>query len=93
MIDIDHFEYTGELHGSLSQCSACRRTFLNLTAFDKHHDVDYSRTPPIVCKDPATLGLVQDEVGLWGTSEGHARRAADAQRLAAKRTATADAKA
>lgn len=90
---IDNFEYRGELHGALSQCAACGRTFLNLTAFDNHQDVDYHRIPMVTCKAPETLGLVQDEVGLWGTPEGHARRAADAERLNAKRAVTANAKA
>jgi len=86
---IDTFEYTGELHGPLSQCAACGRTFLNLTAFDKHHDVDYTRIPAVRCIDPIEINLVQDEHGLWGTPEGHARRAADADRLRAQRAATA----
>lgn len=86
---VDNFEYTGPVHGSLSLCARCGRTFLNLTAFDKHQDVDYKRIPIVICMDPANLGLVQDEIGLWGTPEGHARRAADAERLNAKRAATA----
>lgn len=88
-MSVDSFEYAGPVHGSLSLCARCGRTFLNITAFDKHHDVDYNRTPAVICKDPTTVGLEQDEIGLWGTPEGHARRAADAERLNARRAATA----
>lgn len=51
---------------SVCLCSPCGREFTGLTAFDKHHDVDYSREPPVRCVDPATVGLVRQSSGRWG---------------------------
>lgn len=50
---------------SACECSPCGRKFTGLTAFDKHQDVDYKRTPAVRCIDPATLGMSQDGRGFW----------------------------
>lgn len=51
---------------SACTCSPCGREFTGLTAFDKHQDVDYSRRTPVVCMDPAVLGMEQNPFGRWG---------------------------
>jgi hypothetical protein len=48
-------------------CDPCGREFSGLTAFDKHQQVDYSRRPAVVCLDPATVGLVLNGRGRWGS--------------------------
>ena len=48
-------------------CSPCGRDFTGLSAFDKHQDVNYSRRPPVVCLDPATVGLELNAHGRWGS--------------------------
>jgi hypothetical protein len=69
---------------SACKCSPCGREFTGLTAFDKHQDVDYSRRPAVVCKDPATIGLVRNDYGRWGEPMNAAGREW-VQNLAAKR--------
>jgi hypothetical protein len=64
---------------AVSSCGACARPFTSLTAFDEHQDVDYSRVPVVICRDPAAIGMVTDQHGRWhmpGTEEGRARLAA-----------------
>ena len=73
-----------------SQCSPCGRRFTSLSAFDQHHDTDYSRGRPIVCLDPATVGLVVGSRGLWSvplTDAGRARFAAISAQRAEGRAA------
>jgi hypothetical protein len=48
------------------QCARCGREFTGLTAFDRHQDVSYKRRPAVLCKDPATAGLVRQKSGRWG---------------------------
>ena len=48
------------------KCDPCGREFTGLGAFDKHQDVNYDRRPPVICQDPAAVGLVQQESGRWG---------------------------
>lgn len=57
------------------QCSPCGREFTGVGAFDRHQSVDYSRRPAIVCLNPATLGLVRNAAGRWGTPLDAAGRA------------------
>jgi hypothetical protein len=79
-------------------CAACHRTFGNLSLFDAHQDVDYSRTPAVVCLDPATMRVslggsaspggdvpVQDDRGVWHTPAGLGRRQRNVAQLAAAR--------
>jgi hypothetical protein len=56
------------------KCSPCGREFTGLSAFDRHQDVDYGRRPAVQCKDPATLGLVQNGHGRWGSPATDASR-------------------
>jgi hypothetical protein len=78
---------TCDMHGtSYLHCGACHRSFLSLTAFDAHQDVDYSRRPAVECRDPASLGMTPGGTGVWGTPEGHARREATSARFAAVRS-------
>ena len=51
---------------SACTCSPCGRDFTGLSAFDRHQDVNYSRRPPVVCLDPATVGLETNAHGRWG---------------------------
>jgi hypothetical protein len=57
------------------QCSPCGRRFTSLSAFDQHHDTDYSRPTPIICLDPASVGLVVGPRGLWSVPLSEAGRA------------------
>jgi len=71
---------TKPISGSQSGCAACGEVFATLTDFDKHHDVDYNRTPAVVCKPPATVGLELSN-GAWGTPEGNATRARKSRQM------------
>jgi hypothetical protein len=51
---------------AICACSLCSRSFSGLTAFDRHHDVDYRRKPAVVCREPASAGLVRQKSGRWG---------------------------
>jgi hypothetical protein len=74
------------VRGSECHCGACHRTFTGLTLFEAHQDVDHTRTPPVVCRDPASQGLAQDDRGTWGTAEGLKARDSLRGRLAAARS-------
>jgi hypothetical protein len=39
--------------------------FTSLAGFDKHQDVDYSRRRPVLCLDPATVGMAKNKFGRW----------------------------
>jgi len=71
------------------ECGKCGRRFRSLESFDSHQDRDYKRPhgEQIVCRDPATLGLVQDPGGTWCTPAGLAARLSSSRRLAAARSA------
>ncbi len=72
---------------NLSHCSKCHQTFSSLTLFDKHQDVDYDRTPAVVCKTRLTaLGLVKDLGGTWCTPDAAISRQAQSVRLAMTRS-------
>ena len=47
-------------------CAPCGREFAGLTAFDKHQDANYKRTPAVICQDPASLGMILNPHGRWG---------------------------
>lgn len=51
---------------AVCECAGCGRGFTGLTAFDRHHDVNYLRCPAVVCLDPADAGLVRQQSGRWG---------------------------
>ena len=76
-----------EVRPSDFHCAVCHHTFGGLTLFDAHQDVDYTRKPVIVCRDPASLGLAQNDRGLWSTPEGLKSRERSRTRLAAARSA------
>lgn len=44
-------------------CSVCSRLFGGVTGFDDHRVFDNHRNR--VCLDPATIGYIQDERGVW----------------------------
>jgi hypothetical protein len=83
--------------GSECHCILCGQTFTGLGLFDAHQDVNYTRQPVIICRDPTALGLAQDARGTWGTPAGLAARDFHARRLARansdRRQAFADAEA
>lgn len=56
-------------------CPACRRVFTALSGFDAHQSTDYRRKDPVVCLEPATLGMAQNEYGRWYTPADAAGRA------------------
>ena len=60
---------------STAECAACGERFTGVTAFDRHQDRDYSRTPAITCRLPADCGLVRNEHGRWGFPLNEAGRA------------------
>ena len=78
-----------DVRGSECHCGACHQTFTGLSLFDAHQDVDHARTPPIVCRDPASQGLAQSDRGTWGTPEGLKARERSALLLATARSARA----
>lgn len=60
------------------KCAACGEPFTGLTAFDKHQTTDYGSAKPVTCHDPASVGLVRDRNGRWGspaTDDSRARLA------------------
>lgn len=63
--------------GSEAHCSVCHQTMSGVSYFDDHRRD--GRCVPLT-----DLGLVEQD-GLWTTPEGHASRAASAERLAALR--------
>jgi hypothetical protein len=75
-----------DVRGSECHCAACHRTFTGLTLFDDHQDVNYTREPVIVCRDPASQGLAQDDRGTWGTAAGLKSRDLLRGRLATARS-------
>ena len=76
----------GVIHGGANGCAACGEQFGRMADFDRHQDVDYDRTPVVVCKAPETMpGLVKDQHGVWQTPEGLANHQKLATRLAEAR--------
>ena len=67
---------------SASECAPCGERFAGVTAFDRHQDRDYTRTPPVICRPPANCGLVRNEHGRWGFPLNAACRAYFAARAA-----------
>ena len=53
------------MSGVISECAKCHRVFTSLSGFDAHQDRRFGQDPPIVCLDPATVGLVLDNRGRW----------------------------
>ena len=52
---------------SQAQCSLCRRVFSTVGNFDRHL-VRHKRgneTVRITCRNPASVGLIQTEAGIW----------------------------
>jgi hypothetical protein len=64
---------------SQAHCTVCHGTFSGVHTFDRHR-VNGE------CLDPTELGLTQVG-GFWSTPEGHAKRAADGERLRQVRAA------
>jgi hypothetical protein len=56
------------------KCAACSEEFSGLTAFDKHQTTDYGSPKPVTCHDPASVGLVRDRNGRWGSPADEAAR-------------------
>lgn len=54
----------------VNMCTVCDRDFGGLTAFDRHQDVDYKRSPAVICRDPEELGMHQDKHGRWRMDGG-----------------------
>jgi hypothetical protein len=72
---------------NLNHCPKCHQTFSSLHWFDKHQDVNYDRTPAVVCKTRLTeLGLVKDLGGTWCTPQAAVSRQAQSVRLAVARS-------
>lgn len=62
-------------------CSLCHRSFSSLENFDHHQNVSYKRQPPVICRDPAGMGLVQDYKGVWCSERAAAFRLQRAQNV------------
>ena len=58
------------------ECAKCGRKFSGVTCFDKHQDIDYGRSPPVLCRSPEDFGMRLDEHGRWGWPLSAARREA-----------------
>lgn len=58
-----------EVKPGLYHCPVCHQTFGVLDIFDSHQDVNYNRSPRVLCKDLEGLGLVRDTWGTWRTPE------------------------
>jgi hypothetical protein len=48
-----------------SGCRRCGRVFSTENNFNKHQRTAYHTDTPVTCLDPATLGLVKSERGIW----------------------------
>lgn len=72
-----------ELRPSDRGCGACGEVFGSMSDFTAHQNVNYRRRPPVRCRRPEELGLVQDRRGIWRTPAAIARLAAAADRLRA----------
>jgi hypothetical protein len=70
-----------EIHGKANGCAACGHQFGSVGMFDAHQDVDYTQPRAVTCREPFTLGLVQDVNGVWQTPEGLANRERAGARL------------
>lgn len=64
--------YAGPLRGQLCQCAACGHTFGGERGFDRHRCGDYAKPGEPQgtrrCMTPdeiTTIGLIQDEAGVW----------------------------
>lgn len=79
-IMMDGRECCSRVTGGQCHCGKCHRTFRNLSTFDSHLDVNYRRKPPVLCRDPLSLGLVEDG-GTWCTPEGLKARESSRTRL------------
>lgn len=53
-----------ELTGNQSGCAACGRAFTSVGAFDAHRNRGKGRERG--CQDPAEVGLVLRDNGMWG---------------------------
>jgi hypothetical protein len=60
----------GPLRKGEHHCARCHETFAGLGLFDKHQDVDYTRFPRVICKDPVRLGMVRAHTMAWTTPGG-----------------------
>lgn len=49
----------------ISECAPCGRAFTSLTGFDRHQEYRFGTATPVVCRDPAGLGMIQDAGGRW----------------------------
>jgi hypothetical protein len=64
----------------MNECARRHRNFTSLTAFDRHQDRDYHREPPVLCRDPASVGLVE-RAGRWSLpASGYSRARAEEMR-------------
>jgi hypothetical protein len=45
------------------RCGGCHRVFWSVSAFDRHQML--SGDGKVICRDPATLGMVQNRQGMW----------------------------
>lgn len=59
-----------QVRGAHCHCAGCHQTFANMTLFDGHQDVNYSRSPAVLCREPESLGLVRGTRGAWYTPAG-----------------------
>jgi hypothetical protein len=53
------------MSGVISECGLCKRVFTSLSGFDAHQERRFGEDPPIICRDPETVGLVLDDRGRW----------------------------
>lgn len=59
-----------KVYGKANGCARCQQSFRSLESFDRHQDVNYDRADAVQCRAPASIGLVQDDRGVWQTPAG-----------------------
>jgi hypothetical protein len=78
------------VRGADCHCAQCHLTFSSLRLFDRHLDVDYRRPhgkQVVLCRAPASLGLVRDYRGTWTTGQAAISRQRRAAAMAERRRA------
>ena len=61
---------------AISECARCGRVFTSVSGFDAHQEKHYGTDTPVICLDPADVGLtIDNQTGRWHFPETAASRA------------------